>query len=231
MSFRTTLRAASEQCADLGFRVAPVSAAARPLETQASEPRSRYRYGRTASPLPLAPHSAADAHLLGLPLRRHLNLPRVPEGQSGGEAKGAGATASGAAGGRSRVVLLAQRPGPYRRGGLVPALLDGNRWRPLAERHRGLSEWPVVHDDMGGRPGRSDLLHRRGLQPVPVAIPARQKEMTSADVQGKREAASRWANHVSADDQVGARWNYLLVSEADVETAKGSWEALTRLGQ
>ena len=30
------------------------------------------------------------------------------------------------------------------------------------------------------------------------------KEMTSANVQSKREAASRWANHVSADDQVGA---------------------------
>ena len=57
------------------------------------------------------------------------------------------------------------------------------------------------------------------------------KEMTSADVQGKPEAASRWANHVSADDQVGVRWNYLLVSEADVEAAKGSWEALKRLGQ
>ena len=57
------------------------------------------------------------------------------------------------------------------------------------------------------------------------------KEMASADVQGKREAASRWANHVSADDQVGVRWNYLLVSESDVETARGSWEALKRLGQ
>jgi type III restriction enzyme len=57
------------------------------------------------------------------------------------------------------------------------------------------------------------------------------KEMTSADVQGKRDAASRWANHVSADDQVGVRWNYLLVSESDIETAKGSWAALKRLGQ
>jgi type III restriction enzyme len=57
------------------------------------------------------------------------------------------------------------------------------------------------------------------------------KEMTSANVQSKREAASRWANHVSADDQVGVRWNYLLVSEADVETAKESWEAHKRLGQ
>lgn len=57
------------------------------------------------------------------------------------------------------------------------------------------------------------------------------KEMTSADVQGKREAANRWANHVSADSRVGVRWNYLLVPETDVDTAKGSWEALKRLGQ
>jgi type III restriction enzyme len=56
------------------------------------------------------------------------------------------------------------------------------------------------------------------------------KEMLSADVQGKREAASRWANHVSADDTVGVSWRYLLVSESDVETAKGSWGALKLLG-
>ena len=57
------------------------------------------------------------------------------------------------------------------------------------------------------------------------------KEMDSADVQGKREAAKRWANHVSADESVGVVWRYLLVSESDVNTAHGSWEALKRLGQ
>ena len=57
------------------------------------------------------------------------------------------------------------------------------------------------------------------------------KEMTSADVQGKREAAKRWANHVSADSTVGVQWRYLLVSESDVSTARGSWGALKRLGQ
>lgn len=56
------------------------------------------------------------------------------------------------------------------------------------------------------------------------------KEMASADVQAKREAARRWANHVSADDQVNTTWRYLLVSEADVKTARGSWEALKALG-
>ena len=55
------------------------------------------------------------------------------------------------------------------------------------------------------------------------------KEMTSAEVKGKREAARRWANHVSADAKVKTTWRYLLISEADVATAKGSWAALKKL--
>lgn len=56
------------------------------------------------------------------------------------------------------------------------------------------------------------------------------KEMTSADVLEKREAAKRWANYVTADDTAGTTWRYLLVSETDVDTAKGSWAALKKLG-
>ena len=56
------------------------------------------------------------------------------------------------------------------------------------------------------------------------------KEMKSEDVQGKRQAAERWANHVSADKNVGAPWRYLLVSESHIKTAKGSWTALKKLG-
>lgn len=56
------------------------------------------------------------------------------------------------------------------------------------------------------------------------------KEMGSDEVQGKREAARRWANHVSADEQVGVRWRYLLASETDIRTARGSWAALKGLG-
>lgn len=56
------------------------------------------------------------------------------------------------------------------------------------------------------------------------------KEMTSEDVKGKRDAARRWANHVTADPKVGVTWKYLLVSESDVETSKGSWTALMKLG-
>jgi type III restriction enzyme len=56
------------------------------------------------------------------------------------------------------------------------------------------------------------------------------KEMNSDEVQGKRDAAQRWANHVSADEAVGTAWRYLLVSESDIITAKGSWAALRSLG-
>ncbi|MEU1846200.1 DEAD/DEAH box helicase [Micromonospora sediminicola] len=56
------------------------------------------------------------------------------------------------------------------------------------------------------------------------------KEMSTASVQAKREAAKRWANHVSADDSVGETWKYLLVSETEVKTAKRSWAALKQLG-
>ena len=48
------------------------------------------------------------------------------------------------------------------------------------------------------------------------------REMTSDAVLGKRAAARPWANYVSADEKVTAPWHYLLVSEADVSTAKAS---------
>ena len=42
------------------------------------------------------------------------------------------------------------------------------------------------------------------------------------EVQEKRDAARRWANYVSKDEKVETTWQYLLVSETDVATAKGS---------
>lgn len=56
------------------------------------------------------------------------------------------------------------------------------------------------------------------------------KEMASEDVKGKREAARRWANYVTADETIVHQWRYLLASESDVDTAKGSWTALKKLG-
>jgi type III restriction enzyme len=57
------------------------------------------------------------------------------------------------------------------------------------------------------------------------------KEMTSTEVQGKRDAAIRWSQHVNADPKVTETWHYLLVSEDHVKTAKGSWMALRGLGE
>jgi type III restriction enzyme len=55
------------------------------------------------------------------------------------------------------------------------------------------------------------------------------KEITSEEVAAKREAAMRWANHVTSDDKVKVAWKYLLISETDINTAKGSWRALKKL--
>lgn len=54
--------------------------------------------------------------------------------------------------------------------------------------------------------------------------------MGAEDVQGKREAAKRWANHANADPIVDVEWSYLLVFESDIRIARGSWKALKKLG-
>ena len=49
-------------------------------------------------------------------------------------------------------------------------------------------------------------------------VEVKMNEMMSADVLGKREAAKRWANYVTADERVGVTWRYLLASESSRET-------------
>ncbi len=56
------------------------------------------------------------------------------------------------------------------------------------------------------------------------------KDMDSADVQGKRAAAMKWANHVNASDAHELKWRYLLVGETDIIQAKHAWSALQKLG-
>jgi type III restriction enzyme len=56
------------------------------------------------------------------------------------------------------------------------------------------------------------------------------RDLGTANVQAKRKAAQRWANHVSTDRRVRKRkeeWRYLLVSETDLKQAKDDWSALT----
>ncbi len=47
------------------------------------------------------------------------------------------------------------------------------------------------------------------------------------DVAQKREAAARWANHVTTAS--GDTWRYLFALESDIKAAKGSWDVLKRL--
>lgn len=52
----------------------------------------------------------------------------------------------------------------------------------------------------------------------------------SFEVQGKRKAAQRWVNHVNASGAVDGEWHYALATETDINQAKGSWQALKKLG-
>ena len=56
------------------------------------------------------------------------------------------------------------------------------------------------------------------------------REMTSAEVIGKRRAALTWANTVNNSGQVDGRWRYLLLSEDDVDDAAGSWTHMKGFG-
>lgn len=55
-------------------------------------------------------------------------------------------------------------------------------------------------------------------------------DLTSDVVQEKRQAALWWANHVTDSPKVQNPWKYLLASESDISSAKGSWSALRKLG-
>lgn len=57
------------------------------------------------------------------------------------------------------------------------------------------------------------------------------KDLNTSDVQGKREAAKRWANMVNAAEGVERTWTYLLLSETDIKSAKGSWPSLAKVGR
>lgn len=54
-------------------------------------------------------------------------------------------------------------------------------------------------------------------------------DLRDVDVQRKRQAAHHWATRASLDPQIGQQWRYLLVSETDVDSVRGSWPALKQL--
>lgn len=93
-----------------------------------------------------------------------------------------------------------------------------------------IGDLPILWTD-GGREYNPDFIAVDDQGTHWVVEVKMDKEMTTPEVKGKRDAARRWANYVSADENGdGTRWRYLLLSETDVKTAKGSWEALKGLG-
>jgi type III restriction enzyme len=91
-----------------------------------------------------------------------------------------------------------------------------------------INELPILRNS-GGQQYNPDFIVIESDGSHLVVEVKMDREMSSEDVQEKRESAMRWANHVSADDSVGTTWRYLLVSETDISTAKGSWNALKQL--
>jgi type III restriction enzyme len=92
-----------------------------------------------------------------------------------------------------------------------------------------IGELPVLWNSTGRR-YNPDLLVVETDQTHWIVEVKSDRDLASDEVQAKREAARRWANHVNAADQVEVTWRYLLGSESDVLSAKGSWSALKSLG-
>lgn len=56
------------------------------------------------------------------------------------------------------------------------------------------------------------------------------KEVNASDVQAKMRAAKTWASTVNNSSTVNGRWNYVLLSEDDVDDAGGDWEQMKAFG-
>lgn len=56
------------------------------------------------------------------------------------------------------------------------------------------------------------------------------KEMQSAEVLAKKKAARTWANTVNNSGRAAGHWQYLLLSEDDVNDARGSWPQMKAFG-
>ncbi len=85
-----------------------------------------------------------------------------------------------------------------------------------------VSDLPIRWDGGSYNP---DFLIAAGAHRYVVETKA-DRDLQNENVKGKREAAQRWANHVSSDAQTTERWHYLLVGETDLRQAKDDWEAL-----
>jgi type III restriction enzyme len=144
--------------------------------------------------------------------------------------------------------LSGDRTGKWKRGvgytGFTKSLYDHDRFDSGTEKAVAVILDDADEIDVWVRLQRGDLKivwesDGRSYEPDFVAVakdgthwlvePKADRELDSAAVKGKEVAAKRWANYVSS--QTGTEWEYLLVGETDVAEARGSWEALRKLGR
>jgi len=92
-----------------------------------------------------------------------------------------------------------------------------------------INDLPILWNSQGQQYNPDLIVIEAGGRHIVVEVKM-DKEINAADVQGKRVAAQRWANHVNSDSSVSDEWQYLLVSESDIRESKGSWSALKGLG-
>lgn len=91
-----------------------------------------------------------------------------------------------------------------------------------------IGDLPIVWAESGRKYNPDFLVVETGGDRWLIEVKA-DKDIETDDVQGKRQAAKRWANRVNADDD-NETWHYLLASQSEIKSATGRWAALKQLG-
>lgn len=114
---------------------------------------------------------------------------------------------------------------------VAQAVDDAGSVTVWARLHRG--DIPITWT-VEGRQYNPDLVVVEGAGPDRVCWLVEtkaDKDVTSQDVLGKKRAAKTWASTVNNSEDVDGVWRYLLLREADVTDAGGSWQQMKEFGQ
>jgi len=93
--------------------------------------------------------------------------------------------------------------------------------------HRG--EFPILWNSEGQRYNADFVLRQNDGDHWIVEVKADCNAL-DPEVLAKREVAKRYINMVNASVPASPKWHYVLVTETDIDQAKGSWAALRSLG-
>ena len=84
------------------------------------------------------------------------------------------------------------------------------------------NDLPIMYT--GRRHYHRDFLVRRTNGTYALVEVKADSEGSRKEVQEKREAARRWTRHATA--AMDEEWEYLLITESDIASSKGSWATL-----